>query len=292
MSRWCDAVVDGNVVYIQDQASKQIYSYDVTSDGWSPLPDCVYEESSITIINGWLTTIGGYRSFATYFNELFSLTGEGSDKGWTKKFTSMPTKRSDVTSLCTGTILIVVGGMGEGGRVLSTVEVMDTRTQKWSSAADLPEPMGYASATVCGDQFYMLGGFNRNITYVKSVYTCSVSFLQSCVPSSLEANFERQTLSDKAGVWRQVANLPVVQSTCESFHSRLLAIGGKMDSLDPTIAVYMYNSTTNSWEIFSHMTTGRYQCFTAVLPNHQLVVVGGLTAIGQTSAVEIASICK
>ena len=100
------------------------------------------------------------------------------------------------------------------------------------------------------------------------------SLLQSCVPSSLEANIERQTLSDKASVWRQVADLPVKHSTCESFHGRLLAIGGEMDSGGPTTAVYMYDSTTNSWEIISHMTTARYCCFTAVLPNNQQMVVG------------------
>ena len=48
------------------------------------------------------------------------------------------------------------------------------------------------------------------------------------------------------------------------------------------------NSTTNSWEIISHMTTGQYYCFTAVLP---LMVVRGQTD-GQTSTdtVELASV--
>ena len=168
---------------------------------------------------------------------------------------------------------------------------MDIETHQWSTAADLPKPMSYASATVCGDQFYMLGGNNKNLTCIKSVYACSVSsLLQSCVPSSLEANFERQTLSDKASVWRQVTDLPVTQSTCESFHSQLLAIGGKMDSGGPTTAVYMYDLTTNSWEIISHMTTARCDCFTAVLPDNQLIVVGGSTDWDRIDTVEIASI--
>ena len=53
----------------------------------------------------------------------------------------------------------------------------------------------------------------------------------------------------------------------------------------------MYNSTTNSWEIISHMTTGQYDCFTAVLPNNQLMVVGGWTdSGGATDTVEVASV--
>ena len=296
MRRWYDAVVDDNTVYIKDCGTLRTYSYDVTSDSWSQLPNCVCLNSSMTIINGWLTTVGGYK-FPIYSNELFGLTGEGSGRRWTKKFPPMPIKRCNVTSVCTGTTLIVAGGWGGGGilsTILLTVEVMDTETHQWSTTADLPKPIYLGSATVCGDQLYMLGGLDKTIT-VKSVYACSVSsLLQSCVPSLLEANFDRQTLSDKTSVWRQVADLPVTQSTCESFHGRLLAIGGKMDSGGSTTAVYMYDSTTNSWEIISHMTTGRCDCFTAVLPNNQLMVVGGFTDSHKTgtNTVEIASICN
>ena len=35
MTRWCDAVVDGNIVYVRDATVKLIYSYDVRSDSWS-----------------------------------------------------------------------------------------------------------------------------------------------------------------------------------------------------------------------------------------------------------------
>ena len=286
MFRWCDAVVDGNTVYIRNRHTVEIYSYDATTDSWSQLPNCVKERCSTTVINGQLTTVGGDIS-----NELFSLTGEGSSRRWTKQYPPMPTKRWDATSLCTGATLIVVGGWGDG-RVLSTVEVMNTENHQWSTAADLPQPMYSASATVCGDRIYMLGGVDKQHTYTKSVYTClGNALLQCCVPSSLEAKFKETSLSaDKASVWRQVADLPVTRSTCESFHSRLLAIGGLDDSVKPTTAVYEYRSSSNSWEVISHMTTGRYGCFTAVLPNNQLMVVGGGTDKANTDTVELASV--
>ena len=271
-----------------------IYSYDIISDSWSQLPNCVHEDGSITVINGCLTTVGG-GPFPNY-NELFSLTGKGSGRlRWSKIFPPMPTKRRCTTSLCSGTALIVVGGRGgrAGGKSssLSTVEVMDTETHQWSTAADLPQPMHSASATVCGDQLYMLGGVKGG-HFVKSVYTCSVSaLLQSCAPSSLEAKFQRTSLEDKAGVWRQVTDLPLTQSTCESFHGRLLAVGGMMESGKGTTAVYMYSSTTNSWEIISHMTTGRSDCFTAVLPDNRLMVVGGCIGYASTDSVELATVC-
>ena len=59
---------------------------------------------------------------------------------------------------------------------------MDTESYQWSTAADLPQPMRYASATICGDQLYMLGGDSKNYDPIKSVYICSVStLLRSCV---------------------------------------------------------------------------------------------------------------
>ena len=42
--------------------------------------------------------------------------------------------------------------------MVSIVEVMDTETHQWSTAADLPEPLSHSSVTVSGDQLYMLGG--------------------------------------------------------------------------------------------------------------------------------------
>ena len=61
---------------------------------------------------------------------------------------------------------------------------------------------------------------------------------------------------------------------------QLLAIGG-LDSDDkPTTAIlYVYNQATNSWNVISHMATARSDCFAAVLPNNELMLVGGVARI-------------
>ena len=289
MSRWYDGVVDGNTVYIR-HGGLEIFSYNITHKIWSQLPDCIHEDSSISVIKGWLTAVGGsFSKLSAFSNELFSLTGEGNGKKWMKKFSSMPTKRDNTTALCTETTLIVAGGMGEGGKVLSTAEVMDIENHQWSTAANLPEPIYLASATICRDQLYMLGGANKHFCFTKTVYNCSVSILlQSCIQSSLQAK-----IVDKTRIWRQIADLPTTHSTCNSFHDGLLlATGGRTDSGRATTAIYVYDSISNSWKIISHMITGRYKCFTAALPDNQLMVVGGNTDGGITDTVELGSLCK
>ena len=165
MSRLCDAIANSNTVCVRNRNTVEIYSYDVTSDSWSRLPDCIHAGGPITIISGWL---------------------------------------------------IVAGGWGEGDRALSTIEVMNTENHQWSTAADLLKPLYSASATVYGDQLYMLGGADNNLTYTKSGYTCTVSaLLQSCAQSSLEAKLER---TSKPEYGRRVADLPLYSSTCEFFH--------------------------------------------------------------------------
>lgn len=75
--------------------------------------------------------------------------------------------------------------------------------------------------------------------------------------------------------WNRVANLPVTQSTYVTLQGRLLAIGGEYADKKLTTAVYQLSS--DSWEVISHMTTPRSDCIAAVLPDNQLMVVGGST---------------
>ena len=157
--------------------------------------------------------------------------------------------------------------------ILCTVEIMNTATTQWSTAADLPRPLAFASAAVCDDQVYILGRSN--------MYTCSVTTLTQ--PRS----------SNIVGVWSQIAAPLVTQTTCVSIQGRLLVIGGRDSDREPTTAVHMYNPTTDSWEVISHMGTPRWQCITAVLPNNQLMVVGGCTGKEyntETDSTELAAI--
>ena len=281
------SVVDGSVAYFRPSLSNSVFAYNSTNNKWSELPKCPNSDFSLAMVNSCLTAIGGETSNDEVTNSLLSLT----DNKWTKQFPPMPTKRWSTVVVCSGRSLVVAGGVGEEDKDLSIVEVMDTETLQWSTASSLPHPLYQASATPCGDQSYTLGGIDQSGKQSKSVFTCSLAaLLQSCQPQSLVARLKTLSLASRPKVWHQLADTPVTLSTCASLHGRLLAVGGKDSDGKETTAIHIYNTTTNSWEVISHMTTPRWRCLVAVLPHNELMVVGGRTPIGDTDSVEIASI--
>ena len=277
MRRGGDAIVCGNKVYIRTAGTKEIHAYNADTKIWSQLPNCPYRSCSIAVLNDLLTTIGGL----PYTNKLFSLIGKDVNRKWTEKFPPMPTKRQWATTLCTETILVVAGGIGEGDIMLMTVEVLNTETCKWFKAASLPEPFHRASATTCDDRIYMLGGSGLGGQHTKSVFTCQLDTLL-------------QSTSTSSGVWSKVADLPVTKATCVSLHHQLLVIGGKETEDKFSTAIHMYDPGTNLWAVISHMTIARRSCFAAVLPNsEQVMVVGGwVTRYTDSDSVEIATCVK
>ena len=277
MSTSYNAVADDTAVYAR-LANNNVYAFTTSTSSWSQLPDSPTNDCPSVIVN-LLTLVGGYHKGAIT-NKLYSLTGEGRDRKWTEEFPPMPTKRNGLTALCTGTDLIVAGGMRKDYSTLRTVKVMNTETLQWSTAADLPRPVLRAPGAVCGDHVYILSLESHS----KTMYTCPVSALiQSC------------RSSPTADVWNKVAAPPVTQTACVSILSRLLAIGGEDSNNKPTTAVYMYNPDSDSWEVISQMATPRFLCFAAVLPNNQLIVVGGYISTGiffnsKTDSVELATV--
>ena len=275
------AVVDGNVAYFMNR-NGEVCSYNLTSKEWSKLPKCSYQYSSLAVVNGQLTAIGGCKNAFTkdaYTNKLLSLPG------YREIFPPMPTKRRSTTALTSKEHLIVAGGL-IGPFIndsITTVEVMGTKTRAWSTVANLPHPYYYASGTICGDQLYMLGGSDgKGMT--KSVLTCSLTeLLQSSSSSS-------------SSIWHRVADAPAYYSTCAAVNGELLAVGGNDKDRKPTAAIHKYNPTTNSWDLISNMPTARYWSLVVVLPTNELMVVGGNTSSSSrldssgTDIVEIVSV--
>ena len=302
------AVVSSTAVYFYHK-SDEIRAYDTKSNQWTSIPSPPNMGYSLAFVNNKLTAIGG-GYFLHYTNKLYSLNGEGIDLSWNEDFRPMPTRRADTIALSTATALIVAGGkktgsiFGDGDS--QAVEVMNTETLQWSTAASFPTSLHDASAAICQGSIYVaamrqLNNSNYALLPTRQVYTCSINdLLQSCARPLLAYLTSALSLSAK-GVWKRAADLPVSETACVAVHDQLVAVGGRDSEGDATTALHVYDPVTDSWEVISHMLTPRIKCFAAVLPGNKLMVVGGRTneavtiMLGSksgkaTNSVEIASI--
>ena len=305
LCRWSDAVVTDATVYFKNGYSSEVCAYDSVHDSWCQTVDCRCQGCSLVLINSKLTAVGGWNS-----NQLFSLTSEkDSDTTahpyrlddetlyWAELFPPMPTKRCWTTCLSTESILIVAGGEGptEEDKTLTVVELMDTSSLQWSTAASLPIGLKIASATLCNGRVYLLGGKDSNGKSSTSAFTCSLGDLQSSCSHLPALDSEGSTAIAKQtdNVWNIMAKVPLVDCTCVSLSGQLLAIGGRSLGEDGSCstAVNLYCTDTNTWEEISNMSIGRSSCFAAVLPDDHLMVVGGMV-IGDlcTKTVKFATV--
>ena len=285
------ATVDGCIAYFRPGGSRIIHAFDSAKEEWSELLECPHEGFALAVVKGLLTAIGGWES-GKLTNALLSLSREGGKRKWSKQFPGLPTKRSTAAAICRGTSLAVAGGYGDNFTRLSTVELMNTENLQWFIASSLPHPLDEATATICGENLYLLGGFDKGGNPTQSALTCSLSaLLQSCQSQSLGTRLKKSLSTGKSKVWHEIADIPVLHSTGATLCEQLLAVGGQDSSGNPTAAVHTYDSVNNSWTIASHMITPHYRALIAVLPGDILMVVGGRTDRSYTTSdtVEIAS---
>ena len=266
--------------------ARSVYSYTVSVDKWTKLPECKFRRFGLAVVKGKLTTIGGIMGgiiggimghiiagitgYAT--NSLFSLSGSS----WKEVLPPMPTKRCCPAAASTPTHLVVAGGKREYiSGDLSTVEVLSQETLQWSTASSFPVDVPFPQLTLCGGSFYLL---NYN-----NLYSCSVEdLLKSCKPAT--------NSSDGGSVWTELAAVPVKRmSSLVTLRGYVLAIGGVDDWFDgnPTGAIHCYNVAANSWSVVGEIRTPRSEVLAAVLPSNDLVVVGG-----KLSGLEVCSITE
>ena len=275
MSRGSVAI-DGNTTYFMDQSGK-VCSFDSTTKKWAKLPDSPYQQSSLALVKGQLTTIGGKTdkpvqneerrsSGFKIENELLTFTRKGrrEEREWMSRYPPMPTRRYGATTITTATggHLIVAGGATGPYQYTNTVEILDTLNLVWSTGASLPHPYIEASAAICGDRIFMLGGEDHNCKMSRSVLTCSLSKLTQPQGALLPQ-------------WGMISNVPNFGSTCVTLRGELMTIGGHDKRNKDMAAVYKYNPMTNMWEEFGHMTVARSSPLACVLSTGELMVVGG-----------------
>ena len=274
--------VDANLVYCNSWGSTAVHTYDSQNDMWGRVTDCSYTHSCLVIVQGVLTTVGGY--FGRFTNALLSLTWEG----WSVLLPPMITKREDVAAVYNDCSLVVAGGY-DGRNRLATVEVLDTNTRQWSTSSSLLHPYTEATLGICGNRLYMLGGYDQNGP-THSVLTCSIpELLQSCQTQSLAGKLRTLTLGKKQ-VWQHATDAPHYFSTCSVFCDRLVAVGGLTEGSNDTTTISDYDERTDTWESMAEMPTAQRWALVATVSGKMIVIGGWVRGLTALDTVEIGTV--
>lgn len=178
LRRSSDAVSDGNIIALRRAETNQVYMFNKENGDLLLKITCKYLRCSLVVHKGALITIGGATSkdkMAIRSDELIRY--DPTDDQWKESgFPPMPTKRSRTTALTFGHFIIVIGGEDENYQILTTVEILDTTTNQWYTAQDLPDPRCCSSGTIVNGYIYILGGW-RGESAVSSVLRCSADHL-------------------------------------------------------------------------------------------------------------------
>ena len=71
----------------------------------------------------------------------------------------MPTARQEVAVAVLGDRVVVMGGFGERGAPVATVEAYHPATDTWQTLAPLPVGVHHPAAAVVDDRLFVLGGY-------------------------------------------------------------------------------------------------------------------------------------
>ena len=145
------ATSDGKFAYFTKRGSKSVYQYELSTGKWEELPSCPYQNSALVIIEGKLTSVGGFDEYAT--NKLLTMQQEN----WVEEYPPMKIERSMTAVVGTDDRdhVIVIGGLCGGGRT-TAVELFQVKYNKWYELTDLPQSLEFPSAGVCGQERVML----------------------------------------------------------------------------------------------------------------------------------------
>ena len=250
---------------------------------WENLPQCPRYEFGLTTINGRVTAVGGYKEelqASKPTNTLLTLSEANSSGRWEEKLQPMPTKRRLPAVTMAGTLLVVAGGQGVRNEILTTVEVLNTRTAEWSTTYPLPIPLAHASITTTNQYVYISGGRTDD------------GPTQATFRSQLRSRDPFHSLRDtdppSPSLWQWLPDAPAFWCTLATLDGHLLALGGQDRNKTCSGNIVAYVPNSNVWATIGRLKQAHSASLTAVFLGETLLVVGGHSKKHQpTKTVEV-----
>ena len=257
-------------IYVSPKDSHDVYRYTIQEDEWIQLQNCPYVNGALVMKNNFLLCVGGRTSDSYPYvptNQLFRLQGEE----WKEHFPSMNTARYSCAAITVSHYLLVIGGYRQSGDRIASVEMLDSQTKKWSHLTDLPRPLPRPSATICGNQVYVLSWGNEG------GYCSPIAEL-------LTSSGSRPALT-----WTPIPQPPVYASTIATLSGVPVLVGGAVRGIG-TYSSTVYSLSHGQWVECGHLCEARSVCLVASLTTSHMLVMGGRDSTGHDSAtVELCS---
>lgn len=272
-------------VFLRPYDRKEVYKLNVHSYQWTTLPECPTTAFTLASIQGNLAALGGRGSKVVH-----NICEVNGNQKWVESYPQMIHERASSCAASDANVLVVAGGLNSDFTALSSVEVLSFTSLSWNIVTSLPYSLHSASATICGDDIYIGGGYYMKSRSLYSALTCNLNVLMSTAIDNTRKSFSLpHDLSSNNRKWKHIANLPVCCSTFTSVQDNLVAVGGK--NIDGVFSntVYKYNISTLAWEESTFMQSGRSNCLIGTLSN-KIVVVGGCCEEGISDKVEMITV--
>ena len=225
------------------------------------MPEIRYAHS-VNELNGKVYIVGGANSEGSAFPKNTFILNLSTDE-WTQISLFNNRVRQMHQSCIIGEKIYVMGG-NDGFQTIATMEVLDPKTNKWTSRASMITDKGLAGCVSFEGKIYVMGGIRGQLAAPDWSGLKTVEVYDSSSNS-----------------WSSLASMPTKRWGCsaEIFNGKIYVFGGV--SFSPAATVYksveVYDIEHDTWDTttqLSPMPTPRY-CLTTCLLDSNIYAIGG-----------------
>ena len=264
----CAAVYNGTAFIFHGSnaagTSNDIYQYNLLSDSWTSetnatLNDRIY--GAAEQIGGKIYLIGGYMQLSPYIvnNAVFSYEPA---TGMVNVKASMPVPVAGCASVVINNKIYVLGGsasIGWNSDLKNLVQIYDPATDAWTKGTFMPMDARSIGAAAIGNTIYIIGGYGKSATVLKTVY--------------------QGVVNDTAIVWTKLPDYPagMINRHCVGTNgAKIYVTGGQYAAaVDST---YAFDPATSTWQRLQAKPTGVHSAARMIYDGaSRLYVFGGRT---------------
>lgn len=190
--------------------------------------------------------------FCVLFIAIFAVVSGNAQNGVWQTLAPVPSLRQGVSTAVLNGKIYVIAGWDVNEQLTSTVEVYDSATNTWASAASLPNRNVFNNAAVAGGNLYTFGGISTENFRYNPGNNSWTSLAPSMFPHG------------------QSAAVGVI-------NDKIYVAGGYGAETMSGNELEVYDPLNNNWVVLAPMNTPRFGCAGGVIGG-KFYVVGGLDA--------------